>query len=51
MNKEEMGAKHYFRLKGFLKFNIEERELEEQKIILEQAIKVAMDILKDLETK
>lgn len=43
--------KHYNRMKGLLTYDIEERELEEQKIILEQVKKVAEDMLKELETK
>lgn len=43
--------KHYKRIKGFLQYDIEERTVEEQKIILEQTIKVGQDMLKSLENK
>ena len=50
-NCKELKEKHYNRMKGLLTYDIEERELEEQKIILEQVKKVADDMLKELETK
>lgn len=51
MDKDNIRQKHYNRMEGFLKYDIEERDLEEQKIILEQVIEVANDMLKQLETK
>jgi len=48
---DEMAIKHYNRFKGFLIYDIEERDIKEQKIILEQVQKVAHDMLKELETK
>lgn len=50
-NKLELAVKHYNRMKGFLQYDIEERDKQEQRIILEQVIKVATDMLKKLETK
>jgi hypothetical protein len=43
--------KHYKRINGFLQYDIEERDIEEQKIILEQTIKVGQDMLKSLQDK
>lgn len=51
MDKKDIRQKHYNRMKGFLKYDIEERDLKEQKIILEEVIKTATDMLKELETK
>jgi hypothetical protein len=48
---KEMGNKHYNRMKGFLRYDIEERNIEEQKEILEQTIKVCNDMLKAMETE
>ena len=42
---KEMKRKHYARMKGFLTYDIEERELIEQKIILEQCIKACEELL------
>lgn len=50
MNKNKnIRQKHYNRMEGFLKYDIEERDTEEQKIILQEVIKVATNMLKDLE--
>ena len=50
MNKNKnIRQKHYERMKGFLTYDIEERDIEEQKIILQEVIKVATNMLKDLE--
>lgn len=46
-----MAIKHYNRMKGFITYDIEERDKQEQRIILKQVIKVATDMLKELETK
>lgn len=51
MEEKEMATKHYNRIAGFLHYDIEERDLMEQKTILEQTIKVAKDMLDKLETK
>lgn len=50
-NKTNLRQKHYNRMEGFLRYDIELRDLEEQKIILEEVQKVAKDMLKELETK
>ena len=50
-NLEQIRQKHYNRMEGFLRYDIELRDLEEQKIILEEVQKVAKDMLKQLETK
>ena len=47
----EMATKHYNRMKGFLRYDIEERDIEEQRVILEQTIKVAQDMLESIETE
>lgn len=49
MDKKNMEQKHYNRMLGFFTYDIEERSLEEQKIILEQIQNVAKDMLKELE--
>lgn len=50
-NNNDLAIKHYNRMKGFLKYDIDERDIEEQKIILSQVIKAAHDMLEQLETK
>ena len=45
----DIRQKHYNRMKGFLTYDIEERDLQEQKIILEEVIKTATDMLEELE--
>lgn len=39
--------KHYKRIKGFLTYDIEDRTEQEQKIILEQTVKVAHEMLQE----
>lgn len=51
MEGDTMAIKHYNRFQGFIRYDIEERDSQEQKIILEQIIKVATDMLNKLETK
>lgn len=50
-NNNKIRQKHYNRMKGFLQYDIEERDIQEQKIILEEVIKVAKSMLKELENK
>ena len=47
----DIRQKHYNRMKGFLRYDIEERDKAEQRIILQQVMKVATDMLEELETK
>lgn len=46
---DTMAIKHYNRFQGFIRYDIEERDLQEQKIILEQIIKAATDMLDKLD--
>lgn len=47
----DLMSKHYNRMKGFLQYDIEERDTSEKRIILDQVIKVAKNMLDELETK
>ena len=47
-NQEVLMKKHYIRLKNFLEADLDGREIEEQKIILQQAQKAAEELLKTL---
>lgn len=49
MDNELIRQKHYARMKGFLTYDIEERDKAEQRIILEEVIKTATDMLEELE--
>lgn len=51
MDKKDLRQKHYARMKGFLQYDIEERDTSEKIIILEEVIKTATDMLRELETK
>lgn len=44
-NMKTLEQKHYKRIKGFLTYDIEDRTEEEQKIILQQTIIVAQEML------
>ena len=45
---KQQEVKHYNRFKGFLTYDIEEREIDEQILILEQVQKVSADMLDEL---
>ena len=47
----DLMSKHYNRMKGFLTYDIEERDTSAKRIILDQVIKAARDILKELDYK
>ncbi|MCH5138521.1 hypothetical protein JMF89_15120 [Clostridiaceae bacterium UIB06] len=51
MDNNDVRQKHYMRFEGFIRYDIQEREQQEQKIILEEIIKVATDILKEINEK
>ncbi|NMM61178.1 hypothetical protein HBE96_00355 [Clostridium sp. P21] len=48
---KDIRQKHYNRFEKFVTYDIEEREIDEQKIILEEIIRVANDMLKELNNK
>ncbi len=47
----KLTKKHYKRMKGFLFYDIEEREIQEQIIILEQTINAATKLLEKIKNK
>ena len=48
---KNLREKHYKRMKSFLNYDIEERDLQEQRIILEEIQNVAKDMLKDISVR